>query len=54
MITKRLIPCLDVRDGRVVKGLNFQGCRMWQAWPPKDGSPVIQCSSSPGGSGTHL
>ncbi len=25
MITKRLIPCLDVRDGRVVKGLNFQG-----------------------------
>ena len=25
MITKRLIPCLDGRDGRVVKGLNFQG-----------------------------
>lgn len=25
MITKRIIPCLDVRDGRVVKGLNFQG-----------------------------
>ena len=25
MIPKRLIPCLDVRDGRVVKGLNFQG-----------------------------
>ncbi len=25
MITKRLIPCLDARDGRVVKGLNFQG-----------------------------
>ena len=25
MITKRLIPCLDVRDGRVVKVLNFQG-----------------------------
>lgn len=23
MITKRLIPCLDVRDGRVVKGTNF-------------------------------
>ena len=25
MITKRLIPCLDVRNGRVVKGTNFQG-----------------------------
>ena len=25
MITKRIIPCLDVRDGRVVKGKNFQG-----------------------------
>ena len=25
MITKRIIPCLDVRDGRVVKGVNFLG-----------------------------
>ena len=25
MITKRLIPCLDVRNGRVVKGVNFEG-----------------------------
>ena len=25
MITKRIIPCLDVRDGRVVKGVNFMG-----------------------------
>ena len=25
MITKRIIPCLDVRGGRVVKGTNFQG-----------------------------
>lgn len=24
MITKRIIPCLDVKDGRVVKGTNFQ------------------------------
>ena len=23
MITKRIIPCLDVNDGRVVKGVNF-------------------------------
>ena len=27
MVTKRIIPCLDVRDGRVVKGVNFQGLR---------------------------
>ena len=25
MITKRIIPCLDVRNGRVVKGVNFAG-----------------------------
>ena len=23
MLTKRIIPCLDVKDGRVVKGINF-------------------------------
>ena len=27
MITKRIIPCLDVRAGRVVKGVNFEGIR---------------------------
>ena len=27
MITKRIIPCLDVRTGRVVKGTNFEGLR---------------------------
>ena len=27
MITKRIIPCLDVRDGKVVKGTNFTGLR---------------------------
>ena len=27
MITKRIIPCLDVKDGRVVKGVNFLGVR---------------------------
>lgn len=27
MITKRIIPCLDVRDGRVVKGVNFEKLR---------------------------
>lgn len=27
MITKRIIPCLDVRNGRVVKGVNFEGLK---------------------------
>ena len=27
MLAKRIIPCLDVRDGRVVKGTNFTGLR---------------------------
>ena len=27
MLAKRIIPCLDVRDGRVVKGVNFQGIK---------------------------
>lgn len=27
MITKRIIPCLDVKDGKVVKGVNFVGLK---------------------------
>ena len=27
MFTKRIIPCLDVKDGRVVKGVNFTGLK---------------------------
>ena len=27
MLTKRIIPCLDVKDGRVVKGVNFVDLR---------------------------
>ena len=27
MIAKRIIPCLDIRDGRVVKGVNFEGIK---------------------------
>ena len=27
MITKRIIPCLDIRDGRVVKGVNFENVK---------------------------
>ena len=25
MLTKRIIPCLDIKDGKVVKGVNFVG-----------------------------
>ena len=28
MIAKRIVPCLDVRDGRVVKGVNLLVCKM--------------------------
>jgi cyclase len=27
LLTKRIIPCLDIRDGRVVKGINFENIR---------------------------
>ena len=27
MIVKRIIPCLDIKDGRVVKGVRFEGLR---------------------------
>ena len=27
MLAKRIIPCLDVRNGRVVKGINFEGIK---------------------------
>ena len=27
MVAKRIIPCLDVKDGRTVKGVNFEGLR---------------------------
>ncbi|USN98786.1 MAG: imidazole glycerol phosphate synthase subunit HisF [Phycisphaeraceae bacterium] len=37
MLTRRIIPCLDVRDGRVVKGVRFQGLR-------DVGDPVEQAS----------
>lgn len=27
MVAKRIIPCLDIRDGQVVKGINFEGIK---------------------------
>ena len=29
MLRKRMIPCLDVRGGRLVKGVNFESLRDW-------------------------
>ena len=37
MFTKRIIPCLDVHNGRVVKGVNFVNFR-------DAGDPVADCS----------
>lgn len=37
MLTKRIIPCLDVKDGRVVKGVNFIGLR--------DAGDPVECAA---------
>ena len=37
MLTKRIIPCLDVKDGRVVKGINFVGLR--------DAGDPVECAA---------
>ncbi len=37
MLAKRIIPCLDVRDGRVVKGVNFVGLR--------DAGDPVECAA---------
>lgn len=37
MLAKRIIPCLDVKDGRVVKGVNFLGLR--------DAGDPVECAS---------
>lgn len=38
MLTKRIIPCLDVKDGRVVKGVNFVGLR--------DAGDPVECAAA--------
>ena len=30
MLTKRIIPCLDIKDGRTVKGINFENIKALQ------------------------
>lgn len=43
MLTKRIIPCLDVKDGRVVKGVQFVGLR--------DAGDPVECASRYDGEG---
>ena len=41
MHTKRVIPCLDIKDGRVVKGINFVNLR--DAGDPADVAAADAC-----------
>ena len=63
MLTRRLIPCLDVRDGRVVKGVKFQNLRdagdpveraLAYADAGADELVVLDVSATPVGRGTAL
>ncbi|GMV38608.1 MAG: imidazole glycerol phosphate synthase subunit HisF [Myxococcales bacterium] len=63
MLTVRIIPCLDVRDGRVVKGVRFQGLRdagdpaeLAEAYEAAgaDELVVLDVSATPEGRGTQL
>ncbi|MDF1660958.1 MAG: imidazole glycerol phosphate synthase subunit HisF [Planctomycetota bacterium] len=63
MLTARIIPCLDVRDGRVVKGVKFQGLRdagcpveLSQAYEAQgaDELVLLDVSATPEGRGTAL
>jgi cyclase len=40
MLTKRIIPCLDVMEGRVVKGINFLGLK--DAGDPVDNAKTYE------------
>jgi imidazoleglycerol phosphate synthase cyclase subunit len=62
-LTRRIIPCLDCRDGRVVKGIKFQGLR--DAGSPEelasayeqqgaDELVLLDVSATPEGRGHHL
>lgn len=44
MLTKRIIPCLDVKDGRVVKGVNF--VRLTDAGDPVENAKVYDAEGA--------
>lgn len=62
MLTRRIIPCLDCRDGRVVKGVRFEGLRD-AGWPVElaaayeaqgaDEIVLLDVSATPEGRGTQ-
>lgn len=63
MLTTRIIPCLDVRDGRVVKGIRFQNLRDAGSPPDlayeyerqgADELTLLDVSATPDGRATHL
>jgi imidazoleglycerol phosphate synthase cyclase subunit len=63
MLTRRIIPCLDIRDGRVVKGVRFQNLRdsgdpvalaMAYAETGADELILLDVSATPEGRGTAL
>ena len=63
MLTRRIIPCLDVRDGRVVKGIRFQGLRdagcpeeLARAYEAQGADELVflDVSATPEGRGTHV
>lgn len=63
MLTVRVIPCLDVKDGRVVKGIRFQGLRDAGSPPDlaglyeqqgADEITLLDVSATPEGRGTRL
>lgn len=63
MLTVRIIPCLDVRDGRVVKGIRFQGLRDAGSPPERaaayeaqgaDELVILDVSATPEGRGTAV
>lgn len=63
MLTKRIIPCLDVRDGRVVKGIRFQNLRdsgdpveraLAYAEAGADELVMLDVSATPDGRGTAI
>lgn len=63
MLLKRIIPCLDIRDGRVVKGVNFVNirdagdpveCAVWYNGQGADELVLLDINASHEGRGTML
>ena len=51
MLCKRIIPCLDIKDGRVVKGVNFVSLR--DAGDPVETAKTYNAAGAPRVSAAH-